>query len=83
MWSKKTYGNSFLENIMTNKVTHLADDEISKVFNDPIKITEIIQEGIQAALMKHKQAGNPICEWRDDKVHWIPPEKINVKRKKA
>lgn len=83
MWSKKTYGNSFSENIMANKVTHLADDEISKVFNDPMKITEVIQEGIQAALMKHKQAGNPICEWRDNKVHWIPPEKINVKRKKA
>ncbi len=83
MLNKKKYGNNFSENIMANKATHSADDEISKVFNDPIKITEVIQEGIQAALMKHKQAGNPICEWRDDKVHWIPPEKINVKRKKA
>lgn len=83
MSSKNKYGNNFLENIMTNKATHSADDEISKVFNDPMKITEVIQEGIQAALMKHKQAGNPICEWRNDKVHWISPEKIDIKRKKA
>lgn len=68
---------------MVNKATHPADDEISKVFNDPTKITQVIQEGIQAALIKHKQAGNPICEWRDNKVHWISPEKIKITRKKA
>lgn len=65
---------------MTNKENHhIIKDEISNVFNDPVKLTQIIQEGIQAALLKHKQAGNPICEWRDNKVVWIPPEKIHVK----
>ena len=55
---------------------HLADDEISRAFHNPAKITKIIQAGIHAALLKHKQAGNPICEWRNNKVHWISPEQI-------
>ena len=55
---------------------HSADDEISKVFHNPAMITKIIQAGIHAALLKHKQAGNPICEWRNNEVHWISPEQI-------
>jgi hypothetical protein len=31
--------------------------------------------------MKHKLAGNPICEWRDDEIVWIPPEQILVNKK--
>lgn len=54
----------------------LADDEISKAFQNPAKITKIIQAGIHAALLKHKQAGNPVCEWRNNQVYWIAPEKI-------
>ena len=57
------------------------DDHITKVFSDPIKVTQIIQKGINEALLKHKQAGNSICEWRDNKVFWIPPEKIIVNDK--
>ena len=61
---------------MVIKNIRLAEDEISKAFHNPAKITKIIQAGIHAALLKHKQAGNPICEWRNNKVHWIAPEKI-------
>lgn len=57
------------------------DDHITKVFSDPIKVTQIIQKGINEALLKHKQAGNSICEWCDNKVVWIPPEKIIVNDK--
>lgn len=63
------------------KIKHSADDHITKVFSDPIKVTQIIQKGINDALLKHKQAGNPICEWRDNKVVWIPPEKIVINNK--
>lgn len=52
------------------------EDHIQKILDDPKKVVQILQEGIRSALLKHKQAGNPICEWRDDKVVWIPPEKI-------
>jgi hypothetical protein len=53
-----------------------AEDRIQKILNDSAQLTQIIQAGIQAALVKHKQAKNPICEWRDGKVVWVPPEEI-------
>lgn len=54
------------------------NDNITKILNDPEKVTKIIQSGINDALLKHKQAGNQVCEWRDNKVVWIPPEKIVI-----
>jgi hypothetical protein len=65
---------------MTNK-SNANDDPISKILHDPKKVTQIIQAGIKDALMKHKQAGNPICEWRDNKIIWISPEQIPVDKK--
>jgi hypothetical protein len=65
---------------MTNK-SNTNDDLISTVLNDPKRVTQIIQAGIKAALLKHKQAGNPICEWRDNKIVWIQPEQIPVEKK--
>ncbi len=58
------------------------DERISIILNDSAKVTMIIQEGIKTALLKHKQAGNPVCEWRDNKVVWILPENIPVETKK-
>jgi hypothetical protein len=57
---------------------YIIDDNISTVLNDPSKVTQIIQTGIRDALLKHKQAGNQICVWRDNKVVWIPAEKIVI-----
>lgn len=59
----------------------LLDDNITKILTDPDRVTKIIQSGIQDALLKHKQAGNQVCEWRDNKVVWIPPEKIVINKK--
>jgi len=56
------------------------DDKISEIMNDPITVRDIIQSGIHAALLRHKQAGNPVCEWQDNKVVWIKPENIRVDR---
>ena len=33
---------------------------------------------VSHALEQHKQAGNPVAEWRDGKVVWIAPEDIVV-----
>ena len=66
---------------MVNKISK-SDDTISIILNDSAKVTMIIQEGIKTALLKHKQAGNPVCEWRDNKVVWISPENIPVGSKK-
>jgi hypothetical protein len=70
-------GKQFWRLIVKNK-QQLQDDKISKLFRDPEKLTQIIQAGINIALLKHKQAGNPICESRNGKVVWIPPEKIVI-----
>ena len=57
------------------------EDKISQIMNDPKKVRDIIQSGIDAALLKHKQAGNPVCEWKNNKIIWIAPENIPVEKK--
>ena len=39
------YGSNF-RRIPMKKVKHLADDHITKILSDPIKVTQIIQKGI-------------------------------------
>ena len=55
-----------------------SEDNISNILNDATKVTKIIQAGIRDALIKHKQAGNQICVWRDNKIVWVPAERIVV-----
>lgn len=55
--------------------------EISRVFEEETsRLTQALQEGIHAALLRHKQAGQPVCEWRDNQVVWIKPEDIPADR---
>ncbi len=52
------------------------NNNISERLRDTEKLTEVIRSSIQDALKKHKQAGNSVCEWRDNEVVWISPEDI-------
>jgi len=45
---------------------------------DPYRIAKILQLAVREALLRHKQAGNPIAVWRDGRVEWIQPEDIPV-----
>jgi len=54
------------------------EDKISEIMNDPERVRLIIQSGINDALLKHKQAGNPVCSFENGKVVWIAPEDIPV-----
>ena len=56
------------------------NDRISQIMNDSDKVMAIIQSGINAALLKHKQAGNPVCESKDGQVVWIKPEDIQISK---
>lgn len=56
------------------------EDKISTFFQNPDLVKKALQLGINAALLRHKQAGNPICVWQDGKVVWIPPEEISVSK---
>jgi hypothetical protein len=51
-------------------------DKISEVFSNPEKVTQALARGVHDALLKHKQAGNPIVVWRDGKIVWLKPEEI-------
>jgi len=65
---------------MVNKKSVQSEDEISRIFNDADAVTNAIQAGINAALLRHKQTGNPICVWRDGNVVWIAPEEIQLRK---
>ena len=54
------------------------NDRISQIMNDGEKVQQIIQSAINDALLKHKQAGNPVCELRNGKVVWIKPQDIQI-----
>lgn len=56
-------------------------DKILQIMSNPEKIRKAIKAGINAALLDHKLAGNPVCVWdsTQGKVVWIQPEDIPIK----
>ncbi len=54
-------------------------DHISEIMSDINRVQTALQKGINDALLKHKQAGNPVCEMRDGKVVWVLPGDIQIK----
>jgi hypothetical protein len=55
------------------------EDRISEIMNDPEKVRQIIQSAINDALLKHKQAGNAVCELQNGKVVWIKAQDIMIR----
>lgn len=55
-------------------------DRISKIMNDPEEVQKILQTAINDALLKHKQAGNPVCGFKNGKIFWLQPNDIEVKK---
>jgi len=37
-----------------------------------------LKKAVRLAVLEHKRAGNPIVEWRNGQVVWVPPEEIEV-----
>ncbi len=52
--------------------------EIDDIFREGTLIDKALKEGVREALIRHKQASNPIVVWRDGKVVWLKPEEIPV-----
>lgn len=46
---------------------------IDEIFADCSLIDLALKQAVQEALLRHKQAGNPVVAWRDGKIVWIPP----------
>lgn len=40
------------------------------------EIDRAYDSAVRAALLKHKQANNPVAIWRDGKVVLLPPDEI-------
>ena len=41
-------------------------------------MSEALRRAVRLALVQHKRAGNPVAEWRDGRVVWIPASEITV-----
>jgi len=42
-----------------------------------VKVVEdALPKAVSDALRRHRQAGNPVPEWRDGKIRWLSPEEI-------
>lgn len=68
----KKFGTIFWRLIINNK-DKLPKDKITEFFQNPINVAQALQLGNNDALLKHKQAGNPVYEWKDGKVVWVSP----------
>lgn len=53
-------------------------DRISEAFENKEVITRALAIGVRDALLKHKQAGNPIVVWRNNKIVWLKSEEIEI-----
>ena len=57
-------------------------NEKSSTLGERLQDIELIQNAlalaVRDALRQHKQAGNPIAVWRDDRVVWIEAKDIEV-----
>ncbi|MPZ14472.1 MAG: hypothetical protein GEU73_08620 [Chloroflexi bacterium] len=42
------------------------------------RILEQLDIGVREALIRHKQAGNPVAVWRNGRVEWTEPEEIPI-----
>ena len=44
---------------------------------------EALKRGVRQELKIHKALGNPIAEWRDGKVVWIPADQMQIDDEKS
>ncbi len=52
--------------------------DIDKIFKEGTLIDKALRDAVREALLYHKRNGNPIADWRDGKVVWIPADQIEV-----
>jgi hypothetical protein len=64
----------------------VADTTPSRSLSDRLRDVRLIEQAlvraVRDALLRHKQAGNPVAEWRDGKIVWIAPEDIPIAAKR-
>jgi Arc/MetJ family transcription regulator len=54
------------------------EPDIGEILQDRERIDRAMRRAVREALRRHKLLGNPVADWRDGKVVWIPPEEIVI-----
>ena len=52
--------------------------ESGELLIDPEAVTGCLQKAVRQVLIRHKRLGNPVVEWRDGKIVWVPARDIPV-----
>ena len=52
--------------------------DIGRILVEGTAIDEAVKKAVKEAVLKHKQAGNPIVGMKDGKMVWLKPEEIQV-----
>lgn len=55
-----------------------AQKDIDRIFAEGKEIDEAVKRAVREAVLRHKQAGNPVVTWRDGKIVWLQPEEIEA-----
>ncbi len=42
------------------------------------RILRVMRKAVREALLRHKEAGNPVAIWRNGRVEWLAPKDIPV-----
>ncbi len=63
----------------TDKKINLNAPNLLTANTEAVKLA--IEKGIRHALLKHKQANNPVAIWRDGKVVLLSPDEILPEKK--
>ena len=53
-------------------------DPIDRAFAEGTPIDAALIEAAREARRRHKEAGNPVAEWRDGELCWVAPEDIEL-----
>lgn len=51
---------------------------LDEVLADSRRVEAALREAVRMALVRHKQAGNPVVVWRDGKVEWVLAEDLQI-----
>ncbi|MBI2355105.1 MAG: hypothetical protein HYV06_08765 [Deltaproteobacteria bacterium] len=52
--------------------------DIDKILSEGTEIDQAVKKAVKEAVLRHKQAGNPIVVMKDGRMVWLKPEDIQV-----
>jgi hypothetical protein len=66
---------------MPSKGKHMTaqqHESIEEIFSNKERITAAVTSAVREAILRHKQAGNPIVVMKDGKMVWLQPDEIKL-----